>query len=211
MSRWRFDLAFVLFLAASAYGCGDEGNTCGFEPCGGDLEGKWYQETACPADDLAAVGHAISGHVRCASKVTVVDFHSSGTLLLDSYKEYTRTKTLMLTWQLSWNRSCMNALSGRQLDDTQMAAECSSYGDYLVQSSGLNFSSGRCGSPSPDKCICELGQTDFINWKGTYTTFGTTLALDNGVELQVCRKGTVLKTRDDSGPLGPIVETFAPL
>jgi hypothetical protein len=204
-------LVFVLFLAALAGGCSDEGESCDFEPCGGDLEGKWYQEAACPADDLKGVGDAISGRVGCASKVSVVDFHSSGTLILDPYEEYRRTKTLMLTWELMWDRGCMNALAGRQLDDAQMQAECASYGDYLVQSSGLNFSSGKCSSPSPDRCACELKQTDSLNDSGKYETYGTILAFDNGNEFQVCRRGTKLKVRDATSPLGPVVLTFAPM
>ena len=210
-SLWRFDRALAFLLVSLALGCGNEEESCDFEPCGGDLEGKWYAESACPADDLQRVGDAISGRLGCASKVTVVEFHSSGTLILDSYGDYRRTRTLMLTWQLIWSRDCMSALAGRAVSEAEMALECSSYGEYLVQNGGLDFSSGVCSSASPGTCTCELGQIDSLNESGTYENYGTTLAFDNGNELGVCRRGTELKVRDGTAAFGPIVETFAPM
>ena len=126
-------------------------------------------------------------------------------LQLDPYRQFVYNGTVLVYWQMTWTRACLEALNGQNYTSEQVTEICDEYSDALTQDPASTFQSGKCTMDTAGVCHCDAAQVGVIDERGGYSVAGAEIDFDSGYTLEFCRKGEGLEIRDERVTLGPMV------
>lgn len=206
----RITVLVTLGLSAMSTGCsGGEGTHCGFEVCGGDPLGSWYEEGLCAEEGFDRLADRVVADSDCADRVELVSVDFSATLNLDALNNFAWLTTTMLEWQMVWDPHCLGKALHKTVPAAAMSLACTEYDTTIRSDTSLPFTSGSCAlSLDGTSCVCTAQHFSTISRQGTFVARNGYLTFNDGTRLGFCVKGTRMAVRDPNGPFGPVVQTL---